>query len=549
MDHLRKTASIRNIDFAHHWRHYRSLIWRWKWWLMITFPVVTLGSLIYLVRFAPLEPKQPATALIGIETNGQSQAPILDLIGAGEDSKAEIMRSNGFLKEVVSALSLQLVVRKHARSTVFDSLRVDSTAAEGSYLFHYDVNQPKRYSIFFSNKKAGVLNKIVALGDMKSLVALELPGMYLRFSPAFRSAPHRVAFDVVPVRTAMSWLEKELQIKAPDRRMLRYHIEVALSGTDYPLISQIVNTIADRYVQKSLNFRKRRTHYALTVLERQFETAREELSQSEANLKRFRTENPTVDLSVGAQQTITELMSLETSTTALSATLREALRLQGALSNASADNRPQVAQEVLAFLTEQKSTTATVLQAEITRQLTDLRTLEQSYAPAHPFIKRSHKEIADLVSKSQAELNNFINRHRGTMSKTHSDIQNLSQRLEGLPNKELQLAHLLRQQQVTADIYSKVLDKYNEAKVADAVEVTDVFVMDYAMPPVPPPLQMIKLLALLLLLGLLVAVGPMIFMDLITKTARSELELRHMTNLPVLECIPTIIPDKSKKKS
>ncbi len=117
-------------------------------------------------------------------------------------------------------------------------------------------------------------------------------------------------------------------------------------------------------------------------------------------------------------------------------------------------------------------------------------------------------------------------------------VSQISQKLRGLPSQELRLANLERRQRISSDIYSMVLSRYNQAKVADAVEVADVYIMDYAIPPSAPRTNVLMLLGLALGIGLAVAIGPPILLDLVDKTARTEFELRRMTPILVLESIP-----------
>jgi capsular exopolysaccharide synthesis family protein len=66
--------------------------------------------------------------------------------------------------------------------------------------------------------------------------------------------------------------------------------------------------------------------------------------------------------------------------------------------------------------------------------------------------------------------------------------------------------------------------------------------MDQAVAPIPPPalINILRVVGIGMLLGMAVAIGPPLAYSFIDKTARSELELRRLTDMPVLESIPVL---------
>ena len=51
-----KPTPIREIDFSFFIRHYLSLVWKWKVWIVLAGPIVSGIALIYIFKFASLEP-------------------------------------------------------------------------------------------------------------------------------------------------------------------------------------------------------------------------------------------------------------------------------------------------------------------------------------------------------------------------------------------------------------------------------------------------------------------------------------------------------------
>ncbi len=547
MQQPKQPTPLREIDFSHYVRHYVSLVWRWKMWIVISAPVVSAVALIYMAKIAPSDPELSATVLIGLE-NTAAMTAVMNFVEI-DKSKAEIITTRNFLQDIVNKLSLQFYVKKFSRNAIFSRVLVDSLARPGKYAFTIDKENQGMYTITYVTGIFGFNDKVVESGKLATLDAIDLPGIHLQFTQPFLKDPQDVTFYITSIVKAIENLHGSLKIKRPDIRRQIFHIEVSLEGRDYTLISEILNTIADAFVEKKLLFKRRRTQNVLVVLEKQHKKAREGLARAEGSLRSFRTSNPTVGLTSGAQQTVNTMINLETNAFALKSSLKEAEILQSKLLNISQDDNVQVAEEILIFLSSRDNTTAPVLQMELNRLLAEKRATQNNYAATHPLIQKNQAAIKKLLRKIENTLTSYVKGSREMALQKSSGIQTLSKKLQRLPSKQLRMAELQRRHQVNADIYSRVLDRYNQAKVAENVEVADTYVMDYAVPPIPPPLDMLKILGICILLGLGVALGPPVVLDMISKTVRTEFELQKMTNMLVLEAIPEIIPEKKRDEN
>ena len=125
-------------------------------------------------------------------------------------------------------------------------------------------------------------------------------------------------------------------------------------------------------------------------------------------------------------------------------------------------------------------------------------------------IKEAQSKIDVISTKTTQLLQDFIKKQDDEVVKIKSQkTQSLGQ-LKGLPQKEMQLAAMTRQQQINSEIYSNLLSRYNQAKIADETEVPDIYIMDYSVPPevASAKKELMKLLAIGLLVCLLIAFGP-----------------------------------------
>lgn len=541
-----KPTPLREIDFTHYVKHYTRLLWRWKWWIVFAGPLVSAAALIYMLKFQASDPELTATVLIGLE-NPPTVTIGMDFVGI-DNSKSELIKTRSFLKDIVDKLSLRFQVKKFPRNYVFSKISVDSLARSGRYVFNIDRDNANVYTITYTNRKHGYRNKIIQTGKLATLSTVRLPGIRLKFTSSFLKDPQKVTFYVAGMPKAIDNLHKNVELKKPDIRRQQFHIEVSLKGRDYNLIAEVLNTMADAFVERKLMFRKRKTQSVLSVLEKQYNRARDGFAGAEHRLKNFRTSNPTVGLTQSAQRTVNTLTELETSTFAIKNALKEAQRLESKFVESSNEDKTQASEEILVFLNSQEYTSAPVLQMEMNRLLSDKRALHNNYAGTHPLMRENEAGIEKLLKNVQNSLVNFVKSAEDKALEKASGIQSLSKKLQGLPSKEVRMAELQRRHQVSSEMFSTVSDRYNRVKVAETIEVADVYVMDYAAPPIPPPVDILKLLGICLLLGIAIAFGPAIVFNMINKTVQTEFELQKMTDMVVLESIPKISTVKRRKE-
>jgi tyrosine-protein kinase Etk/Wzc len=542
--------TLRDIDFGYYIRHYFNLLWRWKWYIISAGPFVTAAWGIYIFKFSSIQPALDATAIIGVENTSNISA--VQDFSSSRDSRepaldiADLLKSRNFLNSVVEKLSLRLVVSKESRRSVFDSVQIDSGSILGKYVFR--INDDKEtYGIHFWNRKLGYDDRIIQAGNLATLDTVRLPGMYFKFSSTFLKNPRTVTFSIVRQRDAIDNILNKMTLSSG--REGSRQVSVTINGKDYTLIAQTVNTLVDEFVQKNLGFRKRKTNEIIGMLEKQLKTAADQLAVSESMLRNFRGSNPTVGLPQDAQQTITNLSQLESSSYNSKNDVSEGERLRSQYKNTTEEDRNLLINEILIFLVSHNVLTASALQADYMQLIQSRTAALQNYAKTHPVVIDIQKKIESAVSRIESLLNNYLADSQSEFATKENQINGLSKRIQQLPSQELRLAELTRQQQISSQIHSVVLSRFNQAKISDAVEVADVFVLDYAVAPEAPPdfINVLILIGIGIGLGIAISFLPPIGLDLLDKTARTPTDLQRLINLPLLECIP-VIGDSKKKR-
>jgi capsular exopolysaccharide synthesis family protein len=557
----KKPSSLHEVDFADYFRHYCALLWRWKWWIALSTPLAALiGVALILNTLNATTPSLPATVTLG-------GAQIVGMVRVTDENDNEsvspdtlaqvaLIKNRDFLRVIADSLSLRLQVSGFPRSAIFDSIAVDSLAPSARYRLEIDNKHGATYAVFRKDSIRTLHSlfhqELAAAGTMTTLDSLQLPGVRLRFNRSFLHHPCNFRFSISNIRKTVEDLRDSIYVHALPPTMAREFpsFSITVRGNDYKLVATTANMIADKFVERNIRLRQARSQNIRTIVNRQLEKAKSELTESEENLKAYRTAHPTVNLSQTSKDMLSSAsLEAERINDSVDESMNSARMLQEKLAGTAKQNLPEVCSEILVFLSAQKNNAAPFLATELSRLTEETRRLESAFDNNHPNVLKNQTEINQIIEKVTSELQNFIEDRKQRQTQQQAQIRALSSKIQALPSEELNLAELSRLQQIKADIYTKLLDKYYQASVSDDSDIPDFYVMDYASPPIPPlPKLDPKVLGLCLFIAVMLIFGPMIAVDLASKTVRTEKELKKILNIDILESIPKITLKRRSRK-
>ena len=337
-------------DYIYWTKHYAGLFWRWKWYILPTFPVLVVTWLLLVVTFGKVRPDLSASVLLGLE-NPSTMLVLPEANPAGL-GKMKLIQSRNFLSEIVDSLSLNMILPKYNRSSLFTLVKVDSLAIPGKYSFDIDNRFNFSYTLYLSNRKLGIKKKPVATGRLPSLDTLKATGIVLGFDPLFLKKPFSFDFYIAPKADAVEDLRKRTYIQGNPKRdpMQEGVVVLGINGTDAGLISATINKIADVFVEKNLSFRKRKTTEVMKALHTQLKAAQEQLFSDENRVREFKEENPKVGLGVDAQSAVSNISMLESKNLSISGEIDEAQNLVDRLSVQNSNDNDLTTSEALLFL-------------------------------------------------------------------------------------------------------------------------------------------------------------------------------------------------------
>lgn len=119
--------------------------------------------------------------------------------------------------------------------------------------------------------------------------------------------------------------------------------------------------------------------------------------------------------------------------------------------------------------------------------------------------------------------------------------------IESIPATSISYLHLERERQTHERIYLLMKERYEEARIQEASQISSVYVIDKAIPnfiPIKPRTKVNILLGFVL--GLALGVGVILLREFLDNSIRSKEDLEKM-GLTVMGIIPSMFIDKSKR--
>ena len=336
------------------------------------------------------------------------------------------------------------------------------------------------------------------IGSGTTGVPLRLPGMLLNVQLTGKKGD---SFELthIPLYKAAASVRSAIKVKELGR--MTNVIEVSSENTNPALARDMVNAVVQAYLDNSLAYKTREAGQSVSFIEEQLQNIKSDLNTAEVNLQQYKTSNGVVKLDAEAEELIKKYSAFEQERVGL--TLRKkqlefALASQRENLSKGAPYSPALSTEPLVGNMAQELATLEVQK----------RALMVEYTKNHPAVKTVQAQIDEIQQKIRNTYNTGIN----NLTKQEADLtQRLSVyegQLKGIPVEERDLARYTRLAKVTSDIYTFLLQKQQEARIAKASTISNINVIDTAIinaTPVRP--EKAKYLSIGFFISLLAAIA------------------------------------------
>lgn len=488
---------------------------RWRSSLLL-FLLIFLGTIGYTYRIKPIYEAQTTlqvttnkpTLSVPWETNNPIEAEM------------EIVKSRSVAEQVVERLHLNWHLTDRSRGLSFKLLEFGVTPPRRTVVVELTGGRNFRVSDAEGNHLASGVSGAI----------LQQEGLTLLISDLKGKEGDKVTLSQAPILSTALRLKGRLSAKqiGSDRTSI---MSLTYRDTDPVRARDILNTVTTVYVEKIISFKTEEASKTLDFLETQMNSIRGDLEQSEGKLQEYKTSAGIFSLDTEAQAVFTKLALVD---------------------------------QQKAELGQQRK----LLEFAV-RSVKEARAKERAYYPGDPVGMSMVSRMEELDSQKKALLSEFTEDHpqvRAVQSQIDEQLRQLlliyqsalagiaekeqfldrklaadEAGLKRLPERERELVKLMRFEKVNSDIFTFLLQKYEEARLAKASTTGNVNIIDPAitpLAPVKPDKQ--KNILFGLILGLFLGVGFGFFREYLDDTLKDAETIRNEVGAPVLAVVPRI---------
>ncbi len=346
-------------------------------------------------------------------------------------------------------------------------------------------------------------------------------------------------------------------------------IRIKVQSPDRNEARDIANTLVEAFIEHNQEVNTEEARSARFFIEDQLKGVEADLRKAEDELRSFKEKEKVVAPSEEGKAILTRLTELEKAKAETTVTMNEAQR--------------QLDEYRKKLKAEQPTTVASTtisnnpLFSQYKVRLADLETqlviTEQQYTSDHPRVAAIKAEIASVRAQMDKEVERIVSSETMAANPNYqtmlgqtirlevdiaaqqakqkaldSQIGQVEKSLTTLPDKEVKLTRLMRNQSVLESVFLLLKNKYEEYKITEAVKASGVQRLDEAITPQSPVKPRKKMnVAIAGFLGLFVGVGMVFMLEFLDTTLKTAEDIERYMELPVLGRIPMVDGNGDKR--
>ena len=313
-------------------------------------------------------------------------------------------------------------------------------------------------------------------------------------------------------------------------------IEVFYDAPDKELSAQFANTLAEEYIEQSMEVRWEMSQRTTEWLTKQLEDMRSKLGDAERVLQAYADNNKLIFTTETDSVSEDELRRIQDE---LSRSLADRIERQSRFemaSNSPIESLPEVLDDA----------TLRSYQTDLTQLRRELAVATSSLTEAHPNVKRLQAQVAELETALRTDRQRIIKRLENEYQaasrreKLLSDRYGQQLRLVSTESSKAIQYHLMKKEVDTnRELYASLMSRVKEAGVTSAMAARTSRIIDPAKPPMAPYKPNVLLNAGLgLFAGLFLGVAVAFGLERTDRTVRLPGEMHFHLRVPELGVIP-----------
>jgi succinoglycan biosynthesis transport protein ExoP len=465
------------------------VLWLRKWpvlavWLVLALPAGIALSVFDLPRSYSSATVMRFPDVIGAQTNVMRDVAI-----TSGQSILSILSSHQVLEGTIAklALRLRIVTPELFQRWVFKDVKYSDNLGLGRYtieLSHHGSEATVSYKPSGGNAEFKVHQ-----GPVLPEGRLSFPGLDVQFTPEFISGArgNKVEIEYAAFDAAFSELRKNVSA----RPLGGSNFEIKLKDRDPFLVADILAALQAQFLEVYYGTTEVQDVGILAQMERDLALAKERLEKSQDDLSRYYADHP--ELSEQQAPTAGDNLAYLESRQNLGQIEASKRRVADAFAvrepGANPERRYFWAMELLQEMSQAGEPKAGILRASLQEANTRQQGLRVTLGPEHPRIKEAEAEKDSLYRQIEAAEADLMRRLDQQLAKARAQVASSSPRQAYRPavKFQLELERLNNVNKNSQNIYDRLLESYNRAKLVTGSEFFKVSVVDPARPAIYSP--------------------------------------------------------------
>jgi len=379
--------------------------------------------------------------------------------------------------------------------------------------------------------------------------------------------PFAENFPILSLDNPSGILAKEIDVSAEREVDI---VDVVFKSTNPTEAQAVVNAVMDSYQDESLKYARAEVTSVREFLEKQLDVTSKKLAISEEDLRAYKIANEVFALSEETKEMITNMVEFEAQLSSAQTELQivekklnylkgELIKIDEALGEEMESISSPVSEQLRQKLIENESKLAILMTKE-------------GYTENHPQLISLQNEIDNIKRQMKSEIDkilevnkysfNPLDRRQKLFTEIISTevnfqtatakvagletvVEDYSVRMSGLPDAELELARLERSKAINEEVYSMLVQRYEEAKISEEGKLSNIRIINRANLPESPVSPKVKMNILIgLLLGLGLGIGAAFLLESLNTKINNLSDVERYVKLPILGTIPDIPLDE-----
>ncbi|MFQ5678527.1 MAG: polysaccharide biosynthesis tyrosine autokinase [Gemmatimonadota bacterium] len=516
------------------WRGLWSLVREKTGWILAA---GVLGGVVGFAASRFQEPVYKTTAKVYLEQTDEGSGPIREedvFEGAGWTG---VFTSNSVLEPVIRQFRLYIQPVEPQESDLVANFQLRDEAIGGRY--HVTIEAGGTYEL---TREGSAFRET---GSVENAIG-ESAG-FAWVIDRNRVAPgSEIVFDVRrPERVAMS-LRKQLQVYYERDAGL---IQSELLWPDPAQGARIHNALIDRFISTSLELKNRKLRETVQILRDQYAYSTQRLKDAELALQQFRIEaitEPTEPRpSVGTDGVVTRdpvfdmYFNRKIQREMLQKDVKE---IEDILARAQSGEPLNILRlRMVPSVANSAPLQATI--SELDTKIVERRTKLYTWTEAHPEVRRVTAQIEQLRSRTIPLLaGRLVADLQGQASAIQADIASATRELREIPTRSIEEGRRRRQFELAEKLHNNLLDRLNNAMLAERTSLPDLQVLDYAFAPRRPTSGAGSIFFVLIggLAGMSVGLVGVLVHDKLDTRIHHPSDISEKFGLPLLGVVPRL---------